>query len=97
MEIIWSPRAETEYLRDLTYLEENYGRRVATDYMVQVIEALEKISNADKIAYQLVDLEKEIRRYKVNKNKYLYYRIQKDSIELIAFIGSKQNPDTLEL
>gem|GEM_PF-3937971 len=27
MEIIWSPKAEADYLHDIAYLEENYGKK----------------------------------------------------------------------
>lgn len=84
-------------MRDITYLEENFGRRVATDYMVQVVNTLEKIANAETVAYQLVDAVKNIRRCKINKQKFLYYRIGEQRIELVAFFGSKQNPDNLDI
>ncbi|MCU0352487.1 MAG: type II toxin-antitoxin system RelE/ParE family toxin [Cytophagales bacterium] len=96
MEIVWSPRAEADFLRDIAFLEENYGRKVAADYMAQVMNTLEKITN-EFVAYQLVDETKNIRRCKINKHKHLYYRPFEDRVELVAFFGSKQNPDNLNL
>ncbi|MBC8112510.1 MAG: type II toxin-antitoxin system RelE/ParE family toxin [Verrucomicrobia bacterium] len=95
MEIIWSPRAESEFIKDIDYLGENYGRKTATRYMEQLTDAIEKISKIDMIAYQLVDAEKDIRKYKVNANKNLYYRLTENKLEIIAFYSDKQNPDTL--
>ena len=65
--------------------------------MEAIYDTIEKISNADVIEYQLVDPKKQIRRCKVVKTKYLYYRIQEDIIELLTFRSTKQNPDSLDL
>jgi len=32
MEIIWSPRAESDFERDITYLEDNTSRKNVTAY-----------------------------------------------------------------
>ncbi len=65
--------------------------------MVQVVDALEKIANTETVAYQLVDAVKNVRRCKINKQKFLYYRIGEQRIELVAFFSGKQNPDKLNL
>jgi plasmid stabilization system protein ParE len=98
MEIIWSPRAEADFSNDLNYLEENFGNKTASRYKQELIQALENISRIDLISYQLVDAEKGIHRYRINKNKNLYYRIVSENVlELIAFYSNRQDPDKLSL
>ena len=71
MEIIWSARAENDYIRDLDYLQENYGNHAVLLYMDQLADALESISAIDAAIYHLIDAERNIRKYRVNKTKKL--------------------------
>jgi plasmid stabilization system protein ParE len=96
-EIVWLPQAESDFAHDVEYLDENYGRKTSTRYMEAVYDTLEKISNADLVAYQLVDAEKGVRRCKVTKTKYVYYRILNDCIELLTFRDTQQNSEDLKL
>jgi|GEM_PF-4369131 len=62
--------------------------------MAQVMDTLEKITS-ELVAYQLVHEAKGIRRCKINKHKYLYYRMLAGKVELVTFHSSRQNPDSL--
>ncbi len=99
MEIIWSVRAENDYIKDLDYLEENYGNSAVLLYMEHLADALESIRAIDTAIYQLIDAQRNIRKYKVTKTKNLYYRIieSDNRLELIAFYSDKQDPDKLKL
>lgn len=95
--VIWRPRAETDFQNDVIYLETLGNRKVITEYLTAVADAVEHISDPDQVLYQIVDPDRNIRRYKLNPHKWMYYRVQDDFIELLTIFDTRQDPGKLKL
>ena len=96
MNVAWSPKATQEFEAQVSWLEENLGRRQATRYLQEVMTALEKITNP-QAAYQLIRVDPEIRCYPVNRTVKLYCRPLPQAVELISFFDTRQDPGKLNL
>ena len=95
--IIWSPRAQEEYISTLEYWIEHNG---SSTYSKKIIEEVERIEQriwdfpmAHPIVYQTS--EKEIRRALVFRNFSIFYQIFADRIEIVFFFDNRNDPEKL--
>ena len=95
-EIIWSPLSEQDFSNILEYLKLNWGNPVVDKYINRIDTLLNQISLNPK-QYPLINKRKKVRRCVVTKHNSLYYRINKDSIDLLRIYGNFQNPQNLKL
>lgn len=90
MKIDWSPRALSDYLAVLTYLQREWGQKATESFASRVDDLLNLI-----IAHPLLfsnSGKHGIRRCVITKQLSLYYRKKDDRIQLIAFIDNRSNP-----
>ena len=96
-QINWSARAEGDFTKQLSYLEEHATKKAVLNYMAEVAQAIDNIANKE-VAYQVLDEDKQIRRYKVTKFIDLYYKeTAPDKVVLITFFDRRQDPGKLKL
>ena len=96
MDVLWSKRATSEFEAQIKWLEQHASHRQVSQYLLEVTEALEKITNP-LAAYKLVRENPETRCYPVNKNLMVYYRPQPDFLILVSLFDTRQDPDKLRI
>ncbi len=94
--IEWSPRARNEFLSIVSYLHDEWGEKVTRNYIQRIEEVLEAISTRPKM-YPATGKRNNVRRCVVGKQTSLYYRIQKDKIQLATLFDTRQDPKKSKL
>ncbi|MBD2768534.1 type II toxin-antitoxin system RelE/ParE family toxin [Hymenobacter sp. BT664] len=97
MAIIWSPRANANYRKQVQWLEENRDARTVLRYLREIATAIDRISSPDAVQYQAVADHPNTYCYRLNKFTALYYRISGENVEIITFFDTRQHPDSLKL
>lgn len=93
--IIWSPKAKTELAEILAFIEIQFGSEVAADCVFLVDSMIEKIAAFPEMFPSFGDYH--IRKAVVQKNLSLFYRFQRDQIDILKVWDNRQNPDDLQL
>lgn len=96
LRIIWSNQAESDYIDILKYWIAHNKSNKYSSRLISEVEKKEKLiaqnpnigssSEINGIKYVLID-----------KNFSLYYRINKDAVEVLAFWDNRRNPENLNL
>ena len=98
MTVIWLPRAEEDLARQTAWLQSNRGGKAALNYLEQVNDAVERISNNELVLYRLYDAARNIRYHSINSHTILYYRpLTSGDVELLTIFDSRQRPSKLKL
>ena len=97
MKVVWRPRAEADLTRQAAWLQENRSGKAALSFLLQVDEAIARISNNGVVLYRLHDAKRNIRYCHVNEHTALYYRPLADGVELLTLFDTRQNSDKLKL
>ena len=92
--VIWSSIAEEKFFLTLNFWNE---RNLSTEYSNKIIDATEQ---AEKYLISFPNLgvivqktaKRQIRKYLVLDNYSLYYVVLHESIEILAFFDSRNNP-----
>lgn len=92
--VIWSSIAEEKFFLTLNFWNE---RNLSTEYSNKIIDATEQ---AEKYLISFPNLgvivqktaKRQIRKYLVLDNYSLYYVVHHESIEILAFFDSRNNP-----
>ena len=94
--ILWSPLSEKDFSKILEYLELNWDN-VVVDKFFNRVENLPGYIQINPKLYPLINKRKKIRKCVITKHNSLYYRVGKDSIEILRIYGNFQNPQKLNL
>lgn len=89
--IRWTDHALSELSDTVKYLEENWTERELIQFANAVDHTIEIISRHPEI-YPISNKKKRTRKAVVDKNNTIYYRIIKDSIQILSVFGTKQDP-----
>lgn len=91
-EIVWSPRAKSDYLNLLAYLQQKWGEIVVRQFAKRLNDQLLVVQQNPNI-YPKANKSSSIRRCVVTKQITLYYkRNQGSQIEIITLFDNRQNP-----
>jgi plasmid stabilization system protein ParE len=90
--IIFSEKAKSNIEKIADYLDEEWSENVKLKFLIDVSNAVKQLAimpfmfpSSDKIA--------GLRRCVVNRHTVLYYRINKEIIEVINVKGTRQSPN----
>src|SRR5690554_2458200 len=89
--VLWTDYALSELSETVKYLEENWTEKELIQFANAVDHVIEIISRHPEI-YPVSNRKKKARKAVVDKNNTIYYRIIKDSVEILSVFGSKQDP-----
>lgn len=89
--IRWTDHALSELSDTVKHLEENWTENELIQFANAVDHTVEIISRHPRI-FPVSNKIKKIRKAVVDKNNTMYYRIVKDSIQILSVFGTKQNP-----
>ena len=94
--ILWTDNALKELENTIEYLEENWTDRELRNLALKLEETLSYISQNPNL-FQPSDVKKEIRRVVILAHNSLYYRVNKDQIEILSFFSNRQSPKKRKL
>lgn len=80
-----------ELSETVKYLEENWTEKELIQFANAVDNTVEIISRHPEI-YPVSNKKRKIRKAVVDKNNIIYYRVVKDSIQILSVFGTKQDP-----
>lgn len=89
--ILWTDHALSELSDTVKYLEENWTAKELIQFANAVDHTVEIISRHPEI-YPVSNKNKKTRKAVVDKNNTIYYRIVKDSVQILSVFGMKQDP-----
>jgi plasmid stabilization system protein ParE len=93
--IFWSPLATSDFEKVLDHLNEDWNKKVVLEFINKIEGLLFTISKQPK-QYPLVNKKIKVRRCVVTKHNTLFYRENKDRIELLRIFDTRQNPTNLK-
>lgn len=93
--IIWSPTAETDLKSVLNYLNKKWSVLVTNQFINKVDSFINLIATEPKL-FPIINKKLNIRKCVLNKQNTLYYRENKDSIDIIRLFDSRQDPVKLK-
>ncbi|SEM12727.1 Plasmid stabilization system protein ParE [Chryseobacterium taichungense] len=94
--LIWSHQAESDYIDILEYwMNHNKSNKYSTK-LIDEVEKKEKLISKNPNIGSLSEIE-GVRYILIDKNFSLYYRINDDVIEILAFWDNRRDPDSLSL
>lgn len=97
MPIFWSPRAKSDFLNVLEYLDNSWGKQVVIQY-IQRINAVLLIIAQTPTLYPLASPSKPVRRCVVTKHTTLYYRLNAEAnVEILTLFVTRRDPQKRRL
>ena len=92
----WMPRGEATFNQNIEYLEKEWNERVLRQFLNRVGTVLE-IIRENPFLYPLHNPSKKIRKCVIHGRIILYYRTKGNTVEILRFWNTYQNPDKLKL
>ncbi|HEX8506752.1 MAG TPA: type II toxin-antitoxin system RelE/ParE family toxin [Hymenobacter sp.] len=92
MNVIWSPRANREFIKQAQWLEQSRGNQAVLQYYDEVEKAIKRISMPDFVLYRAVANNPGLHCYPFNRFTELYYRLGAGQVELVCFFDNRQDP-----
>ena|SRR5690606_37965544 len=89
--IRWAVHALSELSDTIRYLAETWTEK-------ELIQFANAVDNTDEIIsrypgmYPVSNKKKNVRKAVIDKNNTIYYRLVKESIEILSVFGTKQDP-----
>ncbi len=93
--IVWSPKAKSEFVEILEFVESQFGSESAADCVLLVEAMTEKIA-VFPLMFPSFGQHK-IRKAVVQKNLSIFYRFHRDQIDVLKIWDNRQNPEDLRL
>jgi len=93
-QIIWSPLAEFDFANLLDYLDKNWERKVASNFIDLTENILNQISLNPK-QFPICYKRKKVRKCVLTKHNTLFYRETRSRVEILRIYDSRQDSDTM--
>lgn len=84
MKLIWTRTSELTLDEIIDYIKSQFGNLVAEKYYFDVLETVEDIEINPEL-FPIYRQNTAIRKAVINKKTILYYQIQEENINLLAF------------
>ena len=89
--IQWTDHAISELKETIEYLENNWTERELRTFSAKLDHTIELISKSPEIFPASFE-KKNIRKAVVEKHNNLYYRINKNTVEIVSLFSNRKNP-----
>ncbi len=93
-QITWSHLAENDFANILDFLNKNWERQVALNFIDVIENVLNQISINPK-QFPICYKRRKVRKCVLTKHNTLFYRDTRLSIEILRIYDTRQDPDTL--
>ena len=94
--ILWTDHAISELKETIEYLENNWTEKELRRFAAKLDHTIELISKMPEIFPESIE-NKHIRKAVVEKHNSLYYRVNKNSIEIISLFSNRKDPKKKKL
>ncbi|MFA9192123.1 type II toxin-antitoxin system RelE/ParE family toxin [Flavobacterium sp. FZUC8N2.13] len=84
MKIVWTKTSELTLDEIIEYIKNKFGNLVAGKYYFDVLKTVEDIGTNPEL-FPIYQHKSEMRKAVINKKTILYYQIQEENINLLAF------------
>ncbi|MGF1585499.1 MAG: type II toxin-antitoxin system RelE/ParE family toxin [Bacteroidales bacterium] len=95
LKIKWSKRADNSFDRIIVYLHAEWGEQVVQAFVRKTYDFLEILAEFPEIGSMQFQ-KKAIRGFVLIKQVIVFYKVQGNSIILIDFFDTRQNPQKKE-
>jgi plasmid stabilization system protein ParE len=92
MTVYFSTQAEHQLEELAAYLGDYWPQQIKTNFLARLSDKLELISQMPELYRKSVQ-RPGLRECVINKQTILYYKIEDDSIEVVAILSSRRGPD----
>ena len=92
--ITWSPLAESDFFNILNYLDQNWEKKVAANFIDLTDSIISQISINPK-QFPFIHKRKGIRKCVLTKHNTLFYRDKRSTVEILRIYDTRQDPNTL--
>ena len=89
--VSWTRRALNDLNSLIEFLEENWTEKEISQFAENLDHTIELISKNPKI-FPASHKKPKIRKAVVDKNNVLYYRYEKQTVELLTLFATKRDP-----
>lgn len=89
-QIIEKKRFQNKLFKLLEYLEKEWGHKVAIGFFAKIKHHLTLISNHPNIGK--AEARKNVRSILVTKHNRVYYRVERNTIEVLNMYDTRMNP-----
>jgi len=92
--ITWSPLAEHDLSNIMNYLDQNWEKKVAANFINLTDSFIHQISINPK-QFPFIHKRKGIRKCVLTKHNTLFYRDKRSAVEILRIYDTRQDPNTL--
>jgi plasmid stabilization system protein ParE len=93
--IFWSPLAENDFENILLYLQEHWQEKVIENF-IEITEIQIGQIAMNPMQFPLIYKKKKVRKCVITKHNSLYYKVGRDSIDILRIFDTRQNPKLLK-
>ncbi len=90
-QVVWSPLSEGDLEVVLDYLQNEWNTTVVNNFLERIENLIGQITQNPK-QFPLVNKKRKIRKCVITKHNTLFYRENKDFIEMLRLFDTRQNP-----
>lgn len=94
--VVWSDEASKNVDAILAYLEREWDRKTANDFLGELLKRVGLIVRQPE-AFQKSESVKNARRSVLNKQITIYYRVDGQEVEILFLFDNRQDPEYLNL
>lgn len=91
LKVRYSLRARHEEIKLLEYIVDEFGQKKAKEIYDKIEKVIDMISKMPEM-YRLSNRKKGLRKCVFSKQTSIYYRINKDYIEIVSFRQNRKDP-----
>jgi len=88
----WNKRALDTFYETATYLEENFSKTAADNFVQKVFEKIEWLKKYPTFGRK-APKRKTIRFILIDKNRRLYFRVEGSQLIISSIFDTRQHPD----
>lgn len=89
--LIWSERALKEYDQLLDYLIEEWGKEITIRVSLEIDQTISRIQNSPE-NFPVFLKSKKIRRCVASPQTSIYFKVNKNIVEIISLFDNRQDP-----
>ncbi|TXK71764.1 type II toxin-antitoxin system RelE/ParE family toxin [Mesonia sp. HuA40] len=90
--ILWTDHAISELKATIEYLEANWTERELRKFAAKLDHTIQLISKMPEIFPESLE-KKKTRKAVVEVHNNLYYRINKNTVEIVSLFSNRKNPN----
>ncbi|WP_181308433.1 type II toxin-antitoxin system RelE/ParE family toxin [Rufibacter sp. XAAS-G3-1] len=95
-EIVWTNKALSDLDNIIAYLTNNWTNQEVSKFFVRLDRRINIISQRP-LLYPLTNSRKNVRRSVLTPQITIYYRLTKQSVEILTLFNNRQNPAKLKI